>query len=1100
VEKIWEAATEARVFKKALPELPRWRGEVESQQGFSPFSHTNVWGKQVCFFGKVGKEHLHASSILNMDGCRRYASGDEYGRLIYRAQKLLGKTRMKLFQRSDQGVVTRVDSASAITVKLVSGKVVVMKKKHLRLLFEGEGTAVGDAVRDVRFTKLGKWGKVELIDADRSNYTVKYKFEGDVAAEYLKKQGVEWSVYMKHMKDPTCGDAHGSKQVREEEETEKKCTRAKNECSQAEPEQVPSHFLCRCELKKGDAVECSCDDLVPEPYTDTHLLVWAIFSHRRKIARKICEDCNQPMLAAFLAAYLYRQIIAQDEEVQAYKDELKEEIKFFDDLATSVLDHIPTFADATHVLSGKVETDPANRGEESILAAFLGVEFTLMNRVDLALEADNKTFLAHRSVQQHIDNTSRFPHNSLWFFWHRWMFALWVVVYAVKKSGWGDLVLAGANEVYRETFDNPMTVNDERVPIETLLSTLLGAFIGACMRVDTFVTGIHLVGAWLYALLALLPVQLSMYVLPGLDCTYTSCLWIQTHALSCFSALPAFMRDRIEVRFVVGGLLGYCLFPIGLISFVTDVYLWLYFISFVFSEMKQCSAQWEAGRSKQCEAQEAQPQQPVQQLAEMESSHHRQMKGAAAAVVGTLVGSLVFDNLGASVFGVLVLACWCFQGRFGASNHQLMISYDTVLACFTSNDGIPVIVYGACVGALQHLEASGSPPPSPLHSPYGPYGLLLWITFASSYSALGAFSGFMATRVIASIRREDLNGNCVTSVMLREHLADWFNVIDFVIIVIFVFSMFQPALPIMYFLDYSAHFRWVRSKQELPSCPSWLHPPLQESCSTAVDDADGRWFRTKHQDALKLGHCINFIYGLGRGIYMLSYGSHGKVLLTLVLGTYQIVKTQVAYFFMFYMLLVIAFVPTAKLLDDGQNNVWTLVFGKDIADSNQYLSYAFFLAFSLFNSVVLDNILGARVTNHHDALDETAEHEWKKMRVVLVREYAVMEGFPPPFNLIHDSHRILGVNRICPNKFGNNPNKFGKKSKELELRRHAKELVQQITALVPQCELKDAKNPDHRPWVRPVAQFDPFLRLVEAERKAIAVARTKAEQEESEGE
>jgi hypothetical protein len=818
---------------------------------------------------------------------------------------------------------------------------------------------------------------------------------------------------------------------------------------------IPEFRLRRTELKNGDAVERVFAGPIPQPYSDTHLLVWAICTERKSIARQICKDCDQPMLCAFLAAYLYRQLV-KNEEMQAMKNELKNEIVFFDEFAASVLNYIPALADCHKVLSAGIETDPNSRREEAILAKFIDMDCEDSNRIDLALKADNKKFIAHRSVQLYIESNSSKTYNKVWFFWHRFMFASWVVVYAFKACGWGELLASKfANELF------------------TAVPMLVGAFVGA--RIGKFNQAAHssspipvgttarkAVGAavsdrqksraFLLHLPCVLPCVLAVRFPPCVLAVFSKChLWTAGALCTAMGLLGPCIPC---VGFFLFGLLGF-LVPCW-INHATQMFMWVYFFAFVLSEMKQCKAQWGARRKK-----------PAERTVPTDSVVSLILDGV---LLGTLLGTLAIGALGGALMGGGLGA---LMSGVGSQGFRLL--WETVFACCNWNHGLAIVGYGAVVGYLKHFGANIIME-LPRH-PWSPY--LLPHTFGAFLGALpgalfGALIGFATVRVVISIQRKE-SGKCVTFEMLTSHVKDWFNFIDFVIIMLFSFSMLHPMFPLVYVCDY------------------WQYYYYGGDCS---------WFRMQYQNVLTGLHCANFICCLARLVYMFSYGSHGKVLLTLVLGTWQIVKTQVSYFFVVYLLLVVACLPVANLVKSGENTVWSLIFAKESDEKADGLNFAFFQAFSLFGSVVLMNILGARMTNHHDALDSKSELEWKKMRAVLVREYAKMEGYAPPFNLVHDLHSQLGgtVDEFDKREL----NFFGNWSNRNELRRGAKWVVEIITdsGIVPwskglgQKEPKYNKKSTAQSWVRELFRDssnrnDPFLRLVEAERKAIHAKKKK---------
>ena len=94
----------------------------------------------------------------------------------------------------------------------------------------------------------------------------------------------------------------------------------------------------------------------------------------------------------------------------------------------------------------------------------------------------------------------------------------------------------------------------------------------------------------------------------------------------------------------------------------------------------------------------------------------------------------------------------------------------------------------------------------------------------------------------------------------------------------------------------------------------------------------------------------------------------------------------------FYACLQLAFLPVQATIVSSQGGLLndtlfpkTLFAEEPDKEQDEIYEFWFLKAFSLFCSVVLMNILGAMLTNHHDDLQSKSELEWKRLRTLMVR-------------------------------------------------------------------------------------------------------------------
>eukprot|EP01043_Picozoa_sp_COSAG02_P019955 COSAG02_NODE_973_length_15536_cov_5.108635_4_plen_1513_part_00 len=163
-----------------------------------------------------------------------------------------------------------------------------------------------------------------------------------------------------------------------------------------------------------------------------HRLYWAIQTGREELAQLFWRQSDSPLVASFLASYTYRQ-----SQVYA-KSHLRKLAMEYDAKAEALLEilsNVPELAgdQQMHVLMDEYAFFPQGEDIEQVVAgaehgtmtqygmltdaekkanaktrsalALMGAEPTLaMTRLDLAIRAQNKPFMAHRATQEFLDS------------------------------------------------------------------------------------------------------------------------------------------------------------------------------------------------------------------------------------------------------------------------------------------------------------------------------------------------------------------------------------------------------------------------------------------------------------------------------------------------------------------------------------------------------------------------------------------------------------------------------------------------------------------------------------------------------------------------
>jgi hypothetical protein len=154
-------------------------------------------------------------------------------------------------------------------------------------------------------------------------------------------------------------------------------------------------------LRKNSGEERKLMDQLCNPEHKTYFfcrLYWAIITERHEVVHQIWQISEYPIVAALVVSYVNRRLA---KVMYAHRDVFAEQADMYDQLATDVLSKIHTTSEAIEVLTANLKEDAANDPElKACLAHF---EEDDVNRIDFAISADNKHFLATKYVQIYME-------------------------------------------------------------------------------------------------------------------------------------------------------------------------------------------------------------------------------------------------------------------------------------------------------------------------------------------------------------------------------------------------------------------------------------------------------------------------------------------------------------------------------------------------------------------------------------------------------------------------------------------------------------------------------------------------------------------------